>query len=94
MTGDRAGSELPGLRATELRRVVGDHPRVDGVELKLPLLEPGREALEVEPVRAPGRVGERRGGEKALDGAVNVHPARIRVPGTVACHQKGYDGRA
>ena len=59
----------------ELGRVVGEQPRIEGLEPGAARLEPDREGLQVEPVGAPGRVREARRGEKALDRGPRLHEA-------------------
>ena len=47
----------------------------DVVEAQLPRVEPAREVLEVDAVRAPRRVGERRAAQEAVDLALEGHSA-------------------
>ncbi len=60
-----------------VRRQLAD---ADVAEQDVPLLEPGGEVLEIEAVRTPRRLGERRAGEEAIDLAPNIHGARFASP--------------
>ena len=69
--GDRSrGETLP----PQIGHVFREDPRVDLLELQSAPVEPARERVQIGAVRAPGRIGERRRGEEAID---RVHAARF-----------------
>jgi aminopeptidase len=76
---DRCRRE-PTPRPTEVRGIGGQLADADVAEQDVPLLKPGGEVLEIEPVRTPRRLRERRAGEEAIDLAPKIHGARFASP--------------
>ncbi len=54
-------------------------------------IEPGGERAEVGTVRAPGGVGERRGGEEPLDGGFGAHESRVRRQAVLSRQTRVHD---
>jgi len=56
-----------------------EHADIDGVEVGRPRAEPAAELFDVDPVRAPGGIGQRRTGQIPLDCRGCVHLGTIRA---------------
>ena len=67
-------------RAPELGRVVGELAHSEVVEAQPARVEPAREVLEVDAVRAPRRVRERGARQEAVDLALEGHMRRFAPP--------------
>ena len=65
--------ELARSRTAELGGVVRERPHVGGLELRAAPLQPVGELADVDRVRTARPVGERRRGEEAVDGGVDLH---------------------
>ncbi len=70
---DRGGREPARAAAPQLCGVLGEDAGVDLVEREAPILEPVGERRQVEAVRPPRRVRERRTGQKTLDCGASLH---------------------
>ncbi len=83
LAGDRRLGELPrappGPVGPELGRVAREGACVELRQRQVVAAEPGSELLEVAPVRLPGRVGERRAAQEAIDGGACVHSRQFRL---------------
>jgi len=82
---DRRRGELAASCSAELRRVLGERPDVDVLELDPAPRKLLAELAHVDSVGLSGRVRKGRGGEKAFDRRFGVHVNVIRAPVTIAC---------
>src|SRR4029079_13794089 len=68
----------PRPAASELGGVLGQLADAQLVQLEVPGFQPGREVLEVDAVRAPRRLGERRAAQETIYLPVDRHMRTFR----------------